>query len=41
MQNLPSFAYILDTNLELEGYGTISVDTAFGGDSFVIVDAKV
>ena len=40
VQNLPSFAYILDTNLELEGYGTISVDTAFGGDSFVIVDAK-
>ena len=40
VKNLPSFAYILDTNLELEGYGTISVDTAFGGDSFVIVDAK-
>ena len=40
VQNLPSFAYILGTNLELEGYGTISVDTAFGGDSFVIVDAK-
>ena len=27
-------------SLELEGYGTISADTAFGGDSFVIVDAK-
>ena len=40
VRNLPSFAYILDTILELEGYGTISVDTAFGGDSFVIVDAK-
>ena len=40
VQNLPSFSYILDTILELEGYGTISVDTAFGGDSFVIVDAK-
>ena len=40
VQNLPSFAYKLDTSLELEGYGSISADTAFGGDSFVIVDAK-
>ena len=40
VQNLPSFAYRLDISLELEGYGTISADTAFGGDSFVIVDAK-
>ena len=40
VQNLPSFAYRLDVSLELEGYGTISADTAFGGDSFVIVDAK-
>ena len=40
VQNLPSFAYKLDMSLELEGYGSISADTAFGGDSFVIVDAK-
>ena len=40
VQSLPSFAYKLDTSLELEGYGSISADTAFGGDSFVIVDAK-
>ena len=40
IQNLPSFVYKLDTSLELEGYGSISADTAFGGDSFVIVDAK-
>jgi len=40
VQNLPSFAYRLDMLLELEDYGTISADTAFGGDSFVIVDAK-
>ena len=40
VQNLPSFVYKLDTSLELEGYGSISADTAFGGDSFVIVDAK-
>jgi len=40
VQNLPSFVYKLDTSLELEGYGSVSADTAFGGDSFVIVDAK-
>ena len=40
VQNLPSFVYKLDTSLELEGYGSISADAAFGGDSFVIVDAK-
>ena len=40
VQSLPSFVYKLDTSLELEGYGSISADTAFGGDSFVIVDAK-
>ena len=40
VQNLPSFVYKLDTSLELEGYGSTPVDTAFGGDSFVIVDAK-
>tara|TARA_Y100000589_G_scaffold191696_1_gene181569 strand:+ start:5685 stop:6713 length:1029 start_codon:yes stop_codon:yes gene_type:complete len=40
VQSLPSFVYKLDISLELEGYGIISADTAFGGDSFVIVDAK-
>ena len=25
--------------LEVEGLGTLTVDTAFGGDSFVLVDA--
>lgn len=37
--NLPSFAGTLGTALEVEGLGTLSVDTAFGGDSFVVVDA--
>lgn len=37
--NVPSFADRLDANLEVEGVGTLSVDTAYGGDSFVIVDA--
>ena len=39
VENLPSFADRLGAALEVEGLGTLSVDTAFGGDSFVIVDA--
>ena len=38
--NLPSFAARLDETLEVEGLGTLPVDTAFGGDSFVAVDAQ-
>ncbi len=37
--NLPSFVDQLDTRLEVSGLGTLTVDTAFGGDSFVVVDA--
>ena len=37
--NHPSFAVRLDAQLEVEGVGTLTVDTAYGGDSFVIVDA--
>lgn len=40
LRNLPSFAARLDAPLEVEGLGTLTVDTAFGGDSFVIVDAQ-
>jgi len=39
VHNLPSFADQLDAALEVEGLGTLIVDTAYGGDSFVIVDA--
>ena len=39
VQNVPSFADKLDAALEVEGLGTLKVDTAYGGDSFVIVDA--
>lgn len=39
VRNVPSFADRLDAALEVEGLGTITVDTAYGGDSFVIVDA--
>jgi len=37
--NVPSFADRLGAALEVEGVGTLTVDTAYGGDSFVIVDA--
>jgi len=39
VKNVPSFADRLDTHLEVEGIGTLKVDTAYGGDTFVIVDA--
>jgi proline racemase len=38
-RNVASFANQLDARLEVEGLGTLTVDTAYGGDTFVIVDA--
>ncbi|MBW6417813.1 proline racemase family protein [Celeribacter sp. PS-C1] len=38
VENLPSFASRLGVPLEVPGLGEITVDTAFGGDSFVVVD---
>jgi proline racemase len=38
--NVPSFADRLDLPLEVEGLPTLTVDTAWGGDSFVLVDAQ-
>jgi proline racemase len=38
VENLPSFAARLDAVLEVGGIGTLTVDTAWGGDSFVVVD---
>ncbi len=40
VQNVPSFAATLDSDLEVERLGSLTVDTAYGGDSFVIVDAQ-
>jgi proline racemase len=40
IRNLPSFAQKLDADLEVAGIGTLKADTAFGGDSFVIVDGR-
>ncbi|MFN0264733.1 trans-3-hydroxy-L-proline dehydratase [Tepidamorphus sp. 3E244] len=39
VRNVASFAGKLDQALEVPGVGTLNVDTAFGGDSFVVVDA--
>jgi proline racemase len=39
VHNLASFADQIDATLEVEGIGPLTVDTAYGGDSFVIVDA--
>ena len=38
--NHPSFSARLDAMIEVEGLGSLKVDTAYGGDSFVIVDAQ-
>jgi proline racemase len=39
--NVPSFVDQLAVPLEVPGLGTLTVHTAYGGDSFVIVDAGV
>lgn len=39
VRNLPSFAGEMGVPLDVPGLGQITVDTAFGGDSFVVVDA--
>jgi len=39
IQNVASFADKLGATIEVEGLGTLTVDTAYGGDSFAIVDA--
>ncbi|MCY4502786.1 MAG: proline racemase family protein, partial [Alphaproteobacteria bacterium] len=39
IRNVPSFADRLDAPVEVEGLGTLQVDTAYGGDSYAIVDA--
>jgi len=40
IHNVPSFVDRLSAKLEVEGMGTLTVDTAYGGDSFVIAEAK-
>src|SRR5918995_1264930 len=40
VRNVPSFADRLDAVIEVAGIGTLTVDTGYGGDSFVIADAR-
>jgi proline racemase len=40
IHNVPSFVHKLNQSVEVEGFGTLSIDTAYGGDSFAIVDAQ-
>lgn len=40
VRNVPSFAGQLDATLDVGGVGRLRVDTAYGGDSFVVVDAN-
>jgi proline racemase len=40
IHNVPSFACQLDQRIDVDGRGSIRVDTAYGGDSFAIVDAE-
>jgi trans-L-3-hydroxyproline dehydratase len=39
LTNVPAFAPHLGATLDVEGIGKVKVDTAFGGDSFVMADA--
>ena len=39
IRNVPAFADRLAASLEVAGIGTLTVDTAYGGDSFVIADS--
>ncbi|TKV70755.1 proline racemase family protein [Rhizobium sp. AU243] len=38
--NVKSFAQKLDAKLDVPGVGNLTVDTAYGGDSFVVVDPE-
>lgn len=38
--NQPAFVYHLDAAVEVEGVGTLTVDVAWGGMAYVIVDAR-
>ncbi len=40
VRNLPSFPARLDAPLNVPGVGALTVDTAYGGDSFVVVEAS-
>ncbi|MFO1088637.1 MAG: proline racemase family protein [Hyphomicrobiales bacterium] len=39
IENVPAFVDALDQAIEVEGFGTVSLDTAYGGMFYAIVDA--
>lgn len=39
-KSVPSFVFALDFKVDVPGYGTITVDIAFGGAFYAVVDAK-
>ena len=41
LENVPCFVAALDTPLEVEGFGSIAVDVAYGGMWYAIADASV
>ena len=40
ISNLPSFVDKIDVKLKTKNYGNVNVSTAYGGDSFLLCDAK-
>ncbi len=38
--NVPAFVAALDVELDVEGHGRVTVDVAYGGNVYVIVDAR-
>ena len=38
--NVPSFVFSLDEHVEVQGFGTLKVDVAYGGMIYVLVDAE-
>ena len=39
LKNVPAFAFAINAPLELEGYGTVSIDISYGGMIYAIVQA--
>jgi len=40
LRNVPAFASHVGAKIKVDGIGEVTVDTAFGGDSFVMADAR-
>jgi proline racemase len=39
-RNIPSFAFALDTEVDVEPYGTLTLDVAYGGNVYAILPAE-